>query len=114
LLTLLYPSHNYRDVSFHEDHIYPYSKLNKEQKADGGDYISNIQLLEGSDNCSKNDRAPKIWMEEYCKNRQLKIEDYKAQNFIPSGLDLSFENFDQFLICRKALIKTKLLETLKG
>ena len=58
LLTLLYPSHNYRDVNFHEDHIYPYSKLNNEHKRNNGDFISNIQLLVGGDNCSKNDREP--------------------------------------------------------
>ena len=114
LLTLLYPSHNYRDVNFHEDHIYPYSKLNKEQKGNGGDFISNIQLLEGGDNCSKNDRAPEIWMEEYCANRDLNLIDYKKQNFIPLYIGLSFDNFDQFISARKELIKEKLLETLKS
>ena len=114
LLTLLYPSHNYRDVNFHEDHIYPYSKLNKEQKGNGGDFISNIQLLEGGDNCSKNDRAPEIWMEEYCANRDLNLIDYKKQNFIPLNIGLSFDNFDQFISARKELIKEKLLETLKS
>jgi hypothetical protein len=113
LLTLLYPSYNYRDVNFHEDHIYPYSKLNKEQKVNGGDFISNIQLLEGGDNCSKNDRAPEVWMQEYCISRNLNINDYKAQNFIPLDIDLSFDNFDQFLVARKALIRDQLLNVLK-
>lgn len=114
LLTLLYPSHNYRDVNFHEDHIYPYSKLNKEQKGNGGDFISNIQLLEGGDNCSKNDRSPEVWMQEYCLNRNLNLNDYKNQNFIPLDIDLSFDNFNQFINARKQLIKEKLMETLKG
>ena len=114
LLTLLYPSHNYRDVNFHEDHIYPYSKLNKEQKINGGDFISNIQLLEGGDNCSKNDRAPEDWIKEYCSNRNLEINDYKKQNFIPSNVDLTFGNFNHFINARKKLIKTKLLKTLKS
>ncbi len=114
LLTLLYPSHNYRDVNFHEDHIYPYSKLDKEQKGNGGDFISNIQLLEGGDNCSKNDRSPEVWMQEYCLNRNLNLDDYKNQNFIPLEINLSFDNFNQFINSRKQLIKEKLLETLKG
>lgn len=113
LLTLLYPSHNYRDVKFHEDHIYPYSKLNNEQKGNGGDFISNIQLLEGGDNCSKNDRAPKIWMEEYCANRGLEISDYKNNNYIPLDVDLSFDNYDEFINLRKILIKEKLLGMLR-
>lgn len=113
LLTLLYPSHNYRDVHFHEDHIYPYSKLNKEQKGIGGDFISNIQLLEAGDNCSKNDRAPEIWVKEYCISRGLNIKDYKTQNFIPLDIELSFNNFDQFLVARKAMIRNQLLKVLK-
>lgn len=113
LLTLLYPSHNYRDVNFHEDHIYPYSKLNHEQKEKGGDFISNIQLLESGDNCSKNDRAPEIWIEEYCKARNLNLDDYKNQNFIPVDVDLSFDRFDHFITARKKLIKDKILKTLK-
>ena len=114
LLTLLYPSHNYRDVNFHEDHIYPYSKLNNEHKRNNGDFISNIQLLEGGDNCSKNDREPKFWMEEYCSKRSLDLNDYKNKNFIPLSVDLTFDNFSHFISARKELIKTKLLENLKN
>ena len=113
LLTLLYPSHNYRDVNFHEDHIYPYSKLSKEQKGSGGDFISNIQLLEGIDNRSKNDRAPNIWMKGYCERKNLELDEYKSRSFIPLDIELSFDNFDLFISARKELIKEKLLERLK-
>ena len=114
LLTLLYPSHNFRDVNFHEDHIYPSSKLTKEQKNNGGNFIANVQLLEGGDNGSKNDKDPEIWMEEYCSDRGFDLNDYKARNFIPSDIVLTFDNFDEFISKRKELIKDKLLEILKN
>lgn len=113
LLTLLYPSHNYRDVDFHEDHIYPYSKLSKHQKISGGDYIANIQLLEGVDNSIKNDRAPEDWMSEYCTNKNFDLNDYKTNNFIPLNLILSFENFDEFINVRKQLIKKCILNEIQ-
>jgi hypothetical protein len=114
LLTLLYPSHNIRDVKFHEDHIYPYSELSKKQKNDGGDFISNIQLLEGRDNSSKNNKDPEDWMDEYCSSRKLNIEEYKNQNFIPLEIDLTPDNFERFISARKKLIRTKLLEILES
>lgn len=112
LLTLLYPSNNYRDVVFHEDHIYPYSKLNKDQKNSGGDFISNLQLLEGGDNISKNDSEPQEWIAKYCEGKNFNISDYKNKNFMPD-IDLTFNNFDEFIKLRKNLIKCKILKEIK-
>lgn len=113
LLTLLYPSNNYRDVDFHEDHIYPYSKLDEKQKLNGGDFISNIQLLEGKDNRSKSAKDPEVWIREYCEKKARDPYDFKDQNFIPSEIELTANNFDEFITARKKLIKNKLLEILK-
>ena len=113
LLTLLYPSNNYSDVVFHEDHIYPYSKLTTQQRKEGGDYISNIQLLEGRENRKKNATDPREWMIEYCGKKGFDINQYKKDNFIPKDIELSPENFEDFLEARKSLIKEELLKILK-
>lgn len=113
LLTLLYPYNNYRDIVFHEDHIYPYSELTKEQKNIGGDFIANLQLLEGSDNQSKYVTSPNQWIEEYCQKKNIEVMKYKENNFIPM-LDLTLDKFDDFIRQRKELIKNNILKQLKG
>ncbi len=109
LLTLLYPSNNYKNIIFHEDHIYPYSKLSDKQKSYGGNFIANLQLLDSYANQSKNDTAPNEWIVKYCKSKNLDLFDYKKNNFIPT-IDLTFENFDEFIRLRKELIKQQILK----
>ena len=50
---MLYPSLAYGDKIFHEDHIYPSSKLSKEQLDNGGNFVANLQLLESKKNIRK-------------------------------------------------------------
>lgn len=114
LLTLLYPSHNFRDVKFHEDHIYPYSKLSKKEKDGGGNFISNIQLLESGENFKKNNEEPEKWMEKFCLAKNIPIPKYKKDHFMPQDVDLTSDNFERFISARKDLIRTKLLEILKS
>ena len=109
ILTLLYPSHNYSGVVFHEDHIYPSSKLRKTKKSEDVDNLANIQLLKKHDNISKSDKDPEEWMKEYCKEKEDEIEEFKKDNFIPDDIELSVENFERFIEARKELIKKKLL-----
>ena len=114
LLTLLYPSHNFRDVKFHEDHIYPYSKLSKKEKDDGGNFISNIQLLESRENFRKNNEEPERWPEDFCSAKNIPISRYKEDHFMPQDVDLTYDNFERFISARKNLIKTELLKILKS
>ncbi len=64
ILQILYPHLNYKNTTFHIDHIYPKSKFKKEnEKLDKDFYkcenlLYNYQLLEGAENSAKKDKDP--------------------------------------------------------
>ncbi len=59
VLQILYPNLNYKTATFHIDHIYPKSKFNEKNKKlnkdfyKWGNYLFNLQLLEGAENSAK-------------------------------------------------------------
>lgn len=110
ILTMLYPSLAYGDKIFHEDHIYPSSKLSKEQLDNGGNFVANLQLLESKKNIEKHDAMPEVWLREYCPKVNKTISEYKSENFIPN-IELTIENFDIYIQKRKENIKTAILES---
>lgn len=113
LLSILYPNKNYSDTPFHEDHIYPKSKLSKEQLSYGGNYIANLQLLDGIVNEEKLATMPDEWLAKRFDKNQVKINEYKKANYIPINYSLTMENFDEFLEERKARIVEALLHHLR-
>lgn len=110
ILTMLYPSLAYEDKTFHEDHIYPSSKLSKEQLENGGNFVANLQLLESKKNIRKQDDMPEEWLSKHCSKVHKTIDEYKKENFIPE-IELTLDNFDTYIQKRKKNIKTKILET---
>lgn len=110
ILTMLYPSLAYGDKIFHEDHIYPSSKLSKEQLDNGGNFVANLQLLESKKNIEKHDAMPEVWLRVYCPKVNKTISEYKSENFIPN-IELTIENFDIYIQKRKENIKTAILES---
>ncbi len=117
ILQLLYPNLNYKTTNFHRDHIYPKSKFNdKNEKLDKdfykyGDYLYNLQLLEGQENSAKKDKDPEVWLKEVYKDEQ-KIEEYKKRNYIDPTLKLEWENIKEFREKREEAIIKKLKEVL--
>lgn len=112
ILQILYPHLNYKTNTFHIDHIYPSSKFNEENKKlnqdfyKWGNYLFNLQLLEGAENSAKKDKDPEIWLKEKYKNQQA-IEEYKKRNYIDPTLKLEWENIKEFREKREeAIIKT--------
>ncbi len=101
VLQILYPNLNYKTTTFHTDHIYPKSKFKKEnEKLDKdfyncGDYLYNLQLLEGAQNSAKKDKDPEVWLKEEYKDEQA-IEEYKKRNYIDPKLKLEWENIEKF------------------
>lgn len=110
ILTMLYPSLAYEDKIFHEDHIYPSSKLSKEQLDLGGNYVANLQLLESKKNIRKQDAMPEEWLVEFCPKVNKTIEEYKKENFIPN-IELIMDNYNTYIQQRKENIKTAILES---
>ncbi|WRG55919.1 DUF262 domain-containing protein [Helicobacter pylori] len=117
ILQILYPNLNCKTTTFHIDHIYPKSKFKKENKKlnqdfyGWGNYLFNLQLLEGAENIAKKDKDPESWLKEECKDEQA-IEEYKKRNYIDPTLKLEWENIKEFREKREEAIITKLKEVL--
>ncbi|GAA7724137.1 DUF262 domain-containing protein [Helicobacter pylori] len=117
VLQILYPNLNYKTTTFQIDHIYPKSKFKKKnEKLDKdfyecGNYLYNLQLLEGTENSTKKDKDPEVWLKEEYKNEQA-IEEYKKRNYIDLKLKLEWENIKEFRKKREEAIIKRLKEVL--
>ncbi len=117
ILQILYPHLNYKNTTFHIDHIYPKSKFNgKNEKLNQDfygwrDYLFNLQLLEGAENSAKKDKNPEVWLKEEYKDERA-IEEYKRKNYIDPNLKLEWENIKEFREIREKAIIEKLKEVL--
>ncbi|WP_033790451.1 DUF262 domain-containing protein [Helicobacter pylori] len=115
ILQILYPNLNYQTTTFHIDHIYPKSKVNEKNKKlnkdfyKWGNHLFNLQLLEGTENSTKKDKDPEIWLKEEYKNQQA-IEEYKKRNYIDPTLELEWENIEEFRKKREEAIIKRLKE----
>lgn len=118
LLSLLYPNFKYDQKGFHQDHMHPYSAFEKgldNLVLPNGKIIdknritlwkhqrntlANLQLLEGSENESKNDTSLEEWLKV-----PANLENVK---YLPSGIDYGLANFEEFLEKRKELMLEEL------
>nr|WP_240657057.1 DUF262 domain-containing protein [Helicobacter pylori] len=118
ILQILYPNLNYKTTTFHIDHIYPKSKFKKENKKlnkdfyKWGNYLFNLQLLEGQENKVKKNKDSESWLKEEYKDNQQAIEEYKKRNYIDPNLKLEWENIKDFREKREKAIIKKLKEEL--
>lgn len=118
ILQILYPNLKYKTNTFHIDHIYPKSKFKKENKKLNqdfykcGNYLFNLQLLEGQENIAKKDKDLEVWLKEEYKDNQQTIEEYKKRNYIDPTLKLEWENIKEFRETREEAIIEKLKEAL--
>lgn len=124
LLSLLYPHLKYAQKGFHQDHMHPYSAFEKKNTLlslslpDGSpitdekiklwqhqrNTLANLQLLEGRENESKNDEPLADW---------LNVPANKSNaEYLPSNIDYSLNNFDEFLEKRKELMLEELKKIL--
>lgn len=117
-LALLYPSLDFRN-KFHQDHIFPRSFFTRKNLIKKGideskieyylsnfNCLANIQLLEGIPNQEKSDMDFKEWLFKTYSDEQIR-KDYMAKHYIPD-VDLSLDNFEEFLSERKKLMFSKL------
>jgi len=122
-LALLYPTLDFRN-KFHMDHIYPKSFFTRRKLKNKGisekdidfylenyNYLTNIQLLEGTPNREKANLDFKKWLNGAYKNSDKKGK-YMETHYIPS-INLEFENFKDFIKERKKLMKQKFNKILK-
>lgn len=69
---------------------------------DYGNYLYNLQLLEGQENGEKGEKDPEVWLKE----------EYKKRNYIDPKLKLEWENIKEFRKKREEAIIAKLKEVL--
>ncbi|ORC38341.1 hypothetical protein B4O97_00870 [Marispirochaeta aestuarii] len=118
VLQLLYPQLRYGENSFHQDHIHPASKfcreefeamgINSEQYAqwwEWRDQVPNLQLMEGSQNQSKNATPLKDWLQRM-SNRER--EHFITSNYFPEELKLAFDDFPEFFNARREILREEL------
>ena len=111
ILSLLYPGREWKDRRFQEDHIFPYSRIQrKELKKLGYDdakierYISlrdtiyNLELLDGEENNIKRAKPFEEWV-------VTRDDNFKSRHLIPQMDDYSLNNFEEFIEKRSKLLK---------
>lgn len=110
ILSLLYPEIKLEAMSFHQDHVHPYTGFdNKKIKALNLDKdtiakwqsmrnkLPNLELLQGSENESKNAMQLK---ERLAKGNKVK--------FMPDGISTEFKDFEKFYEEREKIMKNEL------
>jgi uncharacterized protein with ParB-like and HNH nuclease domain len=114
ILQLLYPNLDYKNSTFHIDHIYPKSKFNNKNSMlpvayqNKANFLYNLQLLQGDENVSKKAKDPEIWLEEYYHSNKDDISDYKKRNYIDENCKLNWDNIADFENARNQKIREKL------
>ena len=111
ILSLIYPGRDWKDKTFNEDHIYPQASFRTKELRKRGlsdevieqyqsvyNSIANLELLEESENKSKN-ATP---FDEWIKSRDA---NFKTRHLIPEMEDYGYDHFMEFIEARRELIK---------
>ncbi len=114
VLSLLYPDRDWKDATFHEDHIFPKSEFRLRALKKRGynetkvhaymsqyNTLANLQLITDSENLSKNATPFDKWI-------QTRDAEFRKRHLIPNLDDLGFDFFDEFTKARTALIMESL------
>ena len=124
LLTLLFPFVDTRN-QFHIDHVFPTAVfharklkqmgLSEEEIArlqDSKDRLSNLQLLQGPDNQSKNDQMPAKWIAETYKKEDDR-KDYISRHIL-DGVMTDLSGFEVFFKGRRQRLIERIVVVLNG
>ena len=118
VLQVLYPTLDYKNRSFHIDHIYPKSKFTVKNTKLPAEYLSkknnlfNLQLLEGGENIEKRAKDPEVWLSQNYDTVD-KVKAYKRENYIKEDFTLNWEDIAQFEKDRTEEIKLALEKLFK-
>lgn len=116
ILQLLYPNLDFKNSTFHIDHIYPKSKFNKknadlsEEFYGKANFLYNLQLLQGDENLAKKAKDPEVWLNEHYQGVEEQISAYKERNYINKDFNLDWERISDFEKHRSVKIKERLDE----
>jgi uncharacterized protein with ParB-like and HNH nuclease domain len=119
ILQILYPNLDFKNSTFHIDHIYPKSKFNAKNQSlpieflGKANFLYNLQLLQGDENLAKKAKDPEIWLNEHYQADTEKIKAYKERNYIDANFDLTWQEIAEFEKQRSEKLKLQ-LETIFG
>lgn len=112
ILAMLYPNLDYRNNNFHQDHLHPADSFDSLKQEDKDKYgwdvynsILNLQMLDANENESKNAMPLADWVQAQTKNTDR--QKFLDNHLIPN-VDLSLDNFSQFIEERKEILIEKL------
>jgi hypothetical protein len=122
LLSLLHGQHALHQTYFDKDHIHPWNGFgdlagmnipqeDHHQWYHRRDQLPNLQLLQGGDNRSKQDKPFKEWLEKFRPDQQQRTR-YLDENDIPVDASLDFADFLTLFEKRKDLLRKKLVSIL--
>jgi len=118
ILAILYPHLDYRNGDFHKDHIFAESLFTKRKLKGLGiqdeqldfylnpvnyNSVSNLQLLDGNENKSKQDANLGDWVKKESKNKGLTQKEFCERHLLPEIFDIS--KFETFITTRKEKLK---------
>lgn len=114
ILSLVYPGRDWKDRRFQEDHIFPYSRLQRKELKKLGfddekidnyldlrDTICNLELLSESENNDKRAKPFEQWVSE-------RDDNFKQRHLIPQMDSYSIGDFELFIKERRSLLRTAL------
>ena len=107
VLSLLYYDFQLENTRYAADHLHPRASFDKE-RMDWQTYnsILNLQLIPESENMSKGIMPLAEWVDK--KTAPYDRDGFLERHLIPSEVDLSLGNVDEFLKARKQLLTEKL------
>ena len=121
ILALLYPDLDYKNNTFHKDHLHPISSFKKKtiealelDNETMNDYylnrylnnsIYNLQMLDSNENMSKNSLDLNSWVDKVTDSTTKAT--FLETHIIPN-VDLSFSNFKEFIDKREIILKERL------
>lgn len=109
-----------KNYKYEQDHLHPDERFNQDRPSSiskeewincrgNRNRLPNLHLLEGRSNGSKNGMRLIDYYEEM--NAEQKVEFYR-QSFIPNGVSLEFEDFENFYEKRKIILTEKIRKLL--
>lgn len=114
ILSLLYPERDWKDNTYHEDHIFPKSEFSTRNLTNRGydfnkvmeyqklyNTTANLQLLTEKENLEKNAAPFDTWFRSRDPN-------FRDRHLIPAMDSYKFDNFLKFIAERRSVIKGKL------
>ena len=124
LLSLIYPNMRFSQIKFHQDHIHPFSSFRKANLMKCGvpendienfqelrNCLSNLQLLEGSENQSKSDSSLVDWVDKQFSTPEEK-RTFLKENLISEDVSLELRDFKTFFESREKTLKEKITKFL--